>query len=444
MKSIQSRLLVTLLVSFVLLWSAVSTWLLVDLQGQLRNTLDQRLASSARMVAGLLEQIPEAQLQSANLHNQFIIPQQPVLEGVACQVRLQSGELLLRTRDGMDVLLDSPEPGFEVRNFEGENWRLFTYQHGELIITTADQVAGREALYRSVLTAVAGPVLIALIGMLLATWWGIRRGLRPLYQLGQALQQRRADQLEPLELPVPLEIAPLQLSLNSLLERVRTLLAKEQRFTSDAAHELRTPLTAIKTNVQLAQRLDPINAREVLSDAEESVSRMQQIIEQLLTLARLDADSATNRSVPGVCKAETVIAKALADLDGLERLLVKGDMHLYLSGDADLLAIAVRNLLDNALAYSKGAVELNVYIQGTQTFLCVRDYGPGLSDRNKALALERFWRGDNKGVNKATAGSGLGLAITQQVCRQTGMQLKFIDASPGLSACLISDTPEVN
>lgn len=426
MKSIQSRLLMTLLVSFVALWSAMSIWLLLDLQGQLKQTLDQRLAASARMVAGLVEQIPEHQLRGVSDTREFSLGE--ILDGVACQVRRRDGELLLQTSVDLHPVFEAAQAGFSESEVDGVRWRLFTYHQGDIMITTADRIRERDALYRGVLTAVAGPVLIALIGMLYATWWGIRVGLRPLHDLRHALQTRDADDLTPITLPMPYELQPLQLSLNQLLQRIDALVSKEKRFTSDAAHELRTPLTAIKTNVQLAQRLPAGEAGDVLQQAELSIGRLQRIIEQLMLLARLDSDD-TLSSLTQVSLAEA-IAESLADIDDVTRIQIGGNTSQQVIAEPSLLPMILRNLLDNALNYSDGEVTLNVQVVGETIEVAIRDHGAGLSEHHKSLALDRFWRG---GEGK---GSGLGLAIVSEACKRQHIDLTLSDAHPGLEVTL--------
>ncbi|RUO28971.1 two-component sensor histidine kinase [Aliidiomarina sedimenti] len=429
--SIQGRLLISLLGSFVLVWSVVSVWLLLDLQTQMRHTLDQRLAATARVVAGVLDQLPEGALNDSQLTTNYLTSP---LDGVACQVRWQSGELVLRTADDMASLLDTPQSGFSQRNFEGTQWRLFTLEHRGMVITTADRMSERDALYQGVLIVVAGPVLIALIGMLLATWWGIKRGLKPLLSMGQALKQRRPEALEPIQLALPQEIEPVLSSLNQLLERVATLVRREQRFTADAAHELRTPLTAIKTNLQLATRLPQAERNEVLLEANAAVERMQQVIDQLLVLARLDADEMAFNQTSS--SAGEVIELAIADIDDLSRLEIAGDLSLRFPLDSATAAMALRNLIDNALSYAvneqvSSPVEVRAIECGDCHCLVVRDYGPGMKARDMAQATERFWR-----ANHTQQGSGLGLAIVEQICAGSNGQLVIEAANPGLQVRL--------
>ena len=269
--SLRWRLLLTLGLSFAALWVLVAVWLYSDLRDQVRDTLDQRLAASARMVAGLVAQLPESAWQNTG---------EPVLSvpssaGVACQINAPSGRVLMRTHGEFDDGLDSPRPGFTDRDIDGERWRLFTYVQNGVHITTADRLVERSALQRNVIAVAAVPFVVALLGSLVVLWFGIRRGLRPLERLRDELSRRAPDALIPIEIDnAPTELRPAVDTLNQLLVRTGETLAREQRFTSDAAHELRTPLTAIKTHVQLAKRLDGDKAYAALAQAEAGIARV--------------------------------------------------------------------------------------------------------------------------------------------------------------------------
>ena len=120
--SLRWRLLLTLGLSFAALWVLVAVWLYSDLRDQVRDTLDQRLAASARMVAGLVAQLPESAWQNTGKPVRSV----PSSAGVACQINAPSGRVLMRTHGEFDDGLDSPRPGFTDRDIDGERWRLFT------------------------------------------------------------------------------------------------------------------------------------------------------------------------------------------------------------------------------------------------------------------------------------------------------------------------------
>lgn len=432
--SLRRRLLVTLGLSFGLLWVLAAAWLYSDLRDQMRATLDQRLAASARMVAGLVAQLPENAWAEAG-RPVLSIPQS---EGVACQISSPQGQVLMRTHDQFTGPLDTPAPGFTNRVIDGERWRLFTYVQNDLHITTADRLAERVTLRRNVLVVAAVPFLLALLGSLVVLWWGISRGLRPLEQLRAELSQRAPDALTPIEIAgAPAELAPAIDTLNRLLLRTGETLAHEQRFANDAAHELRTPLTAIKTHVQLASRLPAAQAGEALASAQAGIARLQRTLEQLLTLARVDAGSSASTNESSA--SDAIVAAALADLATGNRVLVTDLMRESdrIGAPLELATAAVRNLLDNALRHSAAdrAVELTIEALDDQAVFTVADRGDWPPDGATDALTRRFWR-QHESRDHAT-GSGLGLTIVAAIAARFGGSLGFRPrAGGGLTARL--------
>ncbi|HCL24346.1 MAG TPA: two-component sensor histidine kinase, partial [Halomonas sp.] len=236
--SLRARLLLTLGLTLALLWGVAAAWLLNDLQKTFVATLDQRLAQSARMVAGLVHQLPEEVWEQSMMTTLAI----PPIEGLACQVHSPHGEVIARTHANMDSVLAPGQRGHTYRQEGDTTWRVFTYERGGLVITTADRMDERTMLLNGVVRVAVVPFVVALTGSLIALWVGIWRGLAPLSRLRESLASRHPEALAPVATyGVPKEIKPLIDTLNSLLIRVQQTLVREQRFTNDAAHELRTP-----------------------------------------------------------------------------------------------------------------------------------------------------------------------------------------------------------
>lgn len=415
--SLQRRLLATLGLSLCLLWGAAAAWLLRDLHQQLVTTLDQRLAASARMVAGLVAQLPADVWERGSGPALSI----PASTGLACQVSSPRGEIIARTHGALPGVLDGNAPGFGERTVDGERWRVFTYLHDRLRITTADRLVERETLLRNVVLVAVVPFALALVGSMGALWWGVRSGLRPLEQLRRTLGHRHPEALAPVEAQaLPAELQPLVATLNHLLARIRETLAREQRFTSDAAHELRTPLTAIKTHLQVARRVDGEAAAVALVHAEEGVARLQRTLEQLLTLARLEGGQPWQEGAPAL--AEDVARLALSDLSAPQRLQRPGPaIHAQLAIPRELAATALRNLLENALRHTRppSTVTLHLSRDAEGVHFRVIDQGPGVADDQLPYLTQRFWR---QGTG---AGSGLGLAVVAAIAARFGGRLSF-------------------
>lgn len=432
--SLRRRLLLILGVSFCVLWALAAAWLYSDLRDQMQTTLDQRLAASARMVAGLIAQLPEDAWNQAGAP----VLSTPQSAGVACQISSPRGQVLMRTHGRLAGDLDTPAPGFTDRVINGERWRLFTFVQNGLHITTADRLAERAALQRNVIAVAVVPFVVALLGSLIALWFGIRRGLHPLARLRTELSRRDPDTLTSIEIgAAPAELRPAIDTLNALLERTGRALAREQRFTSDAAHELRTPLTAIKTHVQLASRLPADQAGDALASAEAGIARMQRTLEQLLTLARVEADAPSPAF--GSSTTAEIVEAALADLPARDRVRVNDRQAATttVAVPRELAAAAVRNLLENALRHTPSAapVELTLSAQRDQIGFEIRDRGDWPETLGTQQLTERFWRQRHSPGH--VPGSGLGLTIVAAIAARYGGSLDFAARDGGgLAACL--------
>lgn len=416
--SLRKRLLLILGGTFALLWSIAALWLLGDLRNELERVLDERLESSAHMVAGLLEQIPQPQISPEM--SPFTNPLLGGLRrGLVCQVRTLRGEVLVRTPN---MVFSQPEEelvGFSNSTVDGEEWRTFTVQRHQLLITIGDKLDEREHLQQVIFLAAALPVALALIGSLVLIWFGIGQGLSPLNRLRLQLAGRKADDLAPIDLQtVPVELNPLVDTLNQLLERLGALLERERRFNDDAAHELRTPLTAIKTHLQVASMAGGgEQLASSLDKAEQAVERMQAMLEHLLLLSRLDenANEVTENSLQPLEIVRQVLEHLFAHPQ-FARIEVESQVNgscQALVPDR-LLGMSIRNLLENALKYSpEGPVRLKLEMLDGRLYVHVTDSGPGLDENQFADAQKRFWR-----LRANNEGSGLGLSIVSAVCQR--------------------------
>lgn len=415
--SLRKRLLLILGGTFALLWSIAALWLLGDLRHELERVLDQRLESSAHMVAGLLEQIPQPAT------NPYMSPfTHPLLgglkPGLVCQVRTLRGEVLVRTPSMQFEQSDEELLGFSRSVVDGQDWRTYTVQRHQLLITIGDRLDEREHLQRVILLAAGLPVLLALLGSLLLIWFGTGRGLSPLDRLRLQLAQRAADDLSPVALAsMPVELKPLVATLNQLFARLDALLERERRFNDDAAHELRTPLTAIKTHLQVAAMAGQEQASTSLQRAGVAVERMQATLEQLLLLSRLDSGEENPPGEPvDVLDAVRQVMEHLFAHPGFERIEVDNRLQVpYRVAIPDrLLAIAIRNLLENALKYAPdGPVVLRLSVDDVGLHIAVVDQGAGLDAEQFAAAQKRFWR-----ARASADGSGLGLSIVSAICQR--------------------------
>ncbi|MFO1268509.1 MAG: ATP-binding protein [Rubrivivax sp.] len=296
---------------------------------------------------------------------------------------------------------------------------------------------------RATMWGTLAPLLLALPVLAVLAWLAIRRGLRPLLDLGRQLAGRPASSpasVQPVVLhDAPSEMQPVLRALNELLARIESMWQAERRFTADAAHELRTPIAAIRAQAQVALAAagagDTAVRQHALAATLEGCDRATRLVEQLLTLSRLEAGA---RVAMQPVDLAAVAHQVLADLApralgrsqelGLDVAPDERGTHL-IEGDATLLAVLLRNLVDNALRYSPGGARVSVAVQRTNGHPCltVEDSGPGIAAAERERLGQRFHRGEGH----AASGSGLGWSIVERIAESHGLQIA-VDSSPTL------------
>lgn len=434
--TLRLRLVAIIGLSLAVLWSVVALWMFMDVRQELRTALDERLAASARMVAGLVSRLPPQRLQVGG-------PPAAALDviardGLACEVSLVRGEVTIQAiaRTAASPGLEDAALGYSTRMFGGKLWRTYVLQEGGVRIATADRLDARDGLLREIALTAGVPFAVAMAGSLLLLWIGVGRGLQPIERVRTALLNRRPDADVPLpHIEAPPELQPLIDTIGHLLLRVQEAIVRERRFTDDAAHELRTPLTAIKTHLQVLclacrDREMGDTAAEALANAQSGVGRLHRTLEQLLLLARLEGPA--NPEEPVKVDALHAARQAMADAsagqahagatEGTGIELQAPPSCARLAVPESLLVSALRNLLDNALRHSPehGVVVLRIeQVQGHVAF-SVLDEGPGMTPSELAQAAQRFWRRGG-----SDAGSGLGLSIVDAIARRYGGELRL-------------------
>lgn len=444
--SIRLRLLIIIGASLTIMWSSIAAWMFMDMRHELRTVLDDRLAASAHMVAGLMSQLPPSTVPAAGIGKSPL----DVLarDGVACEVSMTRGEVnvtgTVRT-EGSPSMTGAPD-GYGTYTYNGKAWRVYVLQQGDLRIATADRIDVRHGLLHGIVLSGGMSLVVALIGSLLLLWFGIGRGLVPVERVRRVLLDRTPDDVTPMQaVAAPPELRPLVETIEHLLERMQGAIVRERRFTDDAAHELRTPLTAIKTHLQVARLArdrdsSPKIVSQALDQADEGVARMQSTLNQLLLLARLDGHDGQGEltCTSAVAAMEQACADVLAShalASGRINMLVP-NADVDVLGAQSLIVSALRNLLDNALRYTPqdSPVELSMMIvpstQASSGKTCIRfivaDHGAGLGSEECTQAVARFWRraGDAEG-------SGLGLSIVNAIALHYAGQLRLENRKTG-------------
>lgn len=422
--SIRRRLLVTLLSIITLVWLITSWGSYRESRHEIEELFDAQLAQSARTlltVAGHelaeLDGIPDM----AHIH--FLQPQEggEYEQKLAYQLWIQpQNRLVLRSDRAPESPLSTTRSGYSNELINDEPWRIFSLYDPQsgFEIKMGESLAIRQELGGEITLRLALPMLIALPLLALLIYLGIGRGLKPLQRIARSIARREPRHLERVDRhDVPVEIAPLVDALNQLFERVEEKIESERRFTADAAHELRTPLAALKVQAQVAQRSTDEGARlHALQQLVSGVERSSRLVEQLLTLARIDPQSATQNFSPTALRpiAEEILAtlEPYASGKGVT-LQLQCESNPSIMGQPESIAIALRNLTDNAIRYSPqgGTVEISISEQAGAIALRVADSGPGIPEAEREKVFSRFYRLGGQEVE----GSGLGLSIVQRI-----------------------------
>ena len=308
---------------------------------------------------------------------------------------------------------------------------------GMALVLVAETINSRQEfasrLMRTALISQSGLVLMTL---LLASLM-LRRVLRPLRRLSRIVLQRDGGELTPLPSLPWSELQPLIIAFNRYLERLRGLLARQDRFSADAAHQLRTPLTILKTQVSVALNSDrPEQWQESLLGMRHTLDETILLTDRLLQLARIKARHGEDKPMARVDLAAIVREACFSRYPAARTrqldLGYEGEECHKVVGDGVLLGELCANLLDNAIKYTphNGVVTARV----TPGKLEIEDSGPGIEDASQAKVLQPFQRLDNVGMQP---GAGIGLALVQDICAWHGATMQ-LDRSPQLGGLRVT------
>jgi two-component system OmpR family sensor kinase len=369
----------------------------------------------------------------------FDARQAPRGEGVTelvTQIWDRDGVLVYWSQPGMGLPVPATE-GYSTIRHDGRDWRVYTLVQGTHALQVAQAQDERAAIatQTALRTLVPFLALIPFFGVLI--WVGVGRGLEPLESMSKAVSKRRPDALAPLsERALPDELQPLAASLNGLLDRLSSAIASQRRFTADAAHELRTPLAALKLQLDLARRAsEPHEVAAAFDDLEAGVARASHVVEQLMTLARVEpeamAQTRTECDIVVLAK-DAIVARAALAADKSIDLGLARETPAVVTGDPASLGILLSNLIDNALRYTPrgGRIDVSVDRDDGGVTLSVADTGPGIPAEARERVFDRFYRGDDN----VEPGSGLGLSIVKRIAdaHRASITLDAAGAGDGL------------
>lgn len=464
MKSIRNFLRRSLIGGVVIVLGTAGAWSYYDAHEQIDELFDAELAQNARMVGKLYQSRLSAldvesrqellqeltgggfRLSPPSLNFPDGHEKSPLGHVYEDKLIFQMWDPLGQPLLGLGVqgvqLTYMPVPGYGMQHSDHFDWHTFTLYFPDtgVWVTAAqrddvrDELTGQIALH-NVLALIVGLFVIALmIGV------AVSRGFRPVLRISRQITARQPGYLEPLDVrEAPEEIRGMVDALNGLLVRLADTLDKERRFTANAAHELRTPLAGIKVHAQnLEADATDEPARRAARMIVDGVNRMTRMVEQLLTLSRLESGAEVQRVKVDLEHLAHELERELEHLAqqrGVSLLLNVASGATLFSHENGIYVL-LRNLLDNALRYTPegGQVQLVIRVgdsgaQGKERLVImeVSDTGPGIPLRERERVFDRFVRL----AGQKTQGSGLGLSIVRELAERLGAELTLSESPLG-------------
>jgi two-component system sensor histidine kinase QseC len=477
MKSIQKRLLISLLIGLPLLWVLTSSFIAWRLWHEINEINDTQITQVARYLTGITpkENSYEAdddkdnheQDESGNKskHTAKIYNlKSKQLSGdlgeaeddyMGFAIWDRKGRLLMADENGQSFaflpdqrgFLEEQDYAYQRLNPFSKRWRLFYVhddnddKHEGRVIAVGQNLKSRQEMIINAMSVQILPMLIGLFAFMGLVIWLIRRGFMPLTQISEELEQRQPQDDRPITADVPKEIQPLVIALNVLFVKVADTLAREQRFTADASHELRSPLAALKLQADLLQQqILQLSATEDdnqlfyhAQKISDGIERATHLVDQLLILAKIEPQQQLppeQLESPDWLLLTDIV---LSDVNRLAR-----EKHIQLKrtiqcdNPADILPILInpilfklliRNLLDNAIRYCPDGSLIELQLDTNA--IRVVDNGLGVAPEQLVRLSERFYRP----AGQKQLGSGLGLSIANRIAELHGLTLDFTNRS---------------
>ena len=340
-------------------------------------------------------------------------------------VRDPQGRILLQSKNAdPDIFPDIDKLGFRTLH----DHRVFTGStlEGNVIISVADPMARRKRAAHDTLEALAMPLFILVPLSMLGVLLLVRLSLRSIRGFRSEIEMRGGGDLTPIQAEkLPSEIEPLADAVNNLLDRMRRTLEAERSFTANSAHELRTPVAAALAQTQrLISEAEDTSIKGRAAQIETALKSLSRLTEKLMQLARAEGGAMLSEKERDIVPiAQLVLDEFREDAGRLQICLPDDPVPLLI--DANVFAILLRNLVENALKHASPQSEVEVCLKPHGDLVVSNDCEPIAPDIMKRLTRP-FERGQT-----GAKGSGVGLAIVAAIAKGTGATLKLTSPATG-------------
>ncbi|KES10281.1 Signal transduction histidine kinase [Snodgrassella alvi SCGC AB-598-O11] len=358
--------------------------------------------------------------------------------------------ILMGDENAVQNLQQLPD-GFHNFTTVARHWRVYILTRERERIIIAQRTAYRNHIAKDSALSVVWPFLILMPILWLFTAIWIRRLFRATQEMSSELTARNANDLSPLDTKhVPTEIRPFITALNRLFSQLQAAIEHDKKFISYAAHELRTPITAL--TLQIARFDEPKltiqEQHKLIEQIKAGIARTEQLLTQLLSMARVQHQQQhlmTDNIQTALMPLLRGLIAELLPLAEQKKQNLSFDIseNVYLPVCSNDLYTILKNILGNAIKYTPVDGQICICIRPTtdnKTILLIEDNGQGISETERQLVFEPFYRilGNNE------SGSGLGLAIVKTLCDQWRISISLADSrlqnseqKPGLAVSLI-------
>ena len=462
-RSITGRLVFWFFICTSIVLISVGAFLYERVGNIVISSVDRTLHSKLQIITGLLhDEHGTVELElSEIIAGEYVIPRSghyyKVMMGknmLAASPSLAGDDYEFASPVTPTVANQLGESAFTSTGPDNEPVRVIRYEYAAFgktfTVTLAESLKNSYTMIDTFKRFLQVTISLSILLLCLTVWWIARISLRPLKEFSSTIETITHKNLtEQIDTETTTnELTTLARSFNALLDRLNHVFESQKRLVADASHELKTPLSVIRTqcDVVLQRARTPEEYMEALQTIKAYSQNMTRLIDNLLSLARLDAGLISAASFTPVSIRECVdqavqMTKQLAD-ERRVQITTSVDESLFIMGIETGLMEAFLNIIENGVRYNRegGTVTVCAVKQEKQAVITISDTGVGIRDGDRERLFERFYRADSV---RNIEGTGLGLSIVKSVISAHGGEI-YVRSEPGKGSSFTVVLPSID